>query len=146
MAVVREFKYQTSARRFLERSARCLTSTLKYAYELKFDEKPDYDKIRFLLKKTLLKHDQVPNYKFDWSFDHPDIDNNSGISSMMSSLAPSDNEISKDPINGLLSAKNREYPSDLYLNSRKERNIDYECSSESFNTVQDEDYSSVIVE
>lgn len=41
-------------------------SFLEYTYSLEFDETPDYNKIRFLLKKILLDNDLIPNNKFDW--------------------------------------------------------------------------------
>ena len=36
-------------------------------YELKYDEKPDYNKLRFLLTKILLDDEIVPSKKFDWN-------------------------------------------------------------------------------
>ena len=35
-------------------------------YALKFDEKPDYGKLRFLLTKNLLDEDMVINNDYDW--------------------------------------------------------------------------------
>ena len=35
-------------------------------YDLKFKEKPDYDYLRWLLKKNLLDIDVAPNKQFDW--------------------------------------------------------------------------------
>lgn len=110
MEKVRDFKNNASARRFLERSARCLTSLLKYAYELKFDEAPDYSKLRYMLVKTLLKHDEVPHYKFDWSYDHPDAETERGgspMSSAIESLAPGSETGSRIP-SGVLSGSRPE--------------------------------------
>lgn len=41
---------------------------LEYAYRLKFKERPDYQKMRFMIKKIMIESDFVPdNNKFDWS-------------------------------------------------------------------------------
>ena len=36
-------------------------------FNLKFEEKPDYDKLRFYLLKGLLDIDCVPNQSYDWN-------------------------------------------------------------------------------
>ena len=35
-------------------------------YALKFDEKPNYNHLRFLLQKNLMNKDMFPNKDFDW--------------------------------------------------------------------------------
>ena len=35
--------------------------------QLQFKDTPDYNKLRFLLKKTLLSSNQVPNKIYDWT-------------------------------------------------------------------------------
>ena len=40
---------------------------LKYAYKLGYTERPDYDKIKFMLVKILLSKNYIPDNKFDWS-------------------------------------------------------------------------------
>ena len=40
---------------------------IKYAYSLSFEEKPNYEKIKFMLKKILLDRNYLPENKFDWS-------------------------------------------------------------------------------
>ena len=35
-------------------------------YALKFDEEPDYSKLRFTLQRCLLERNLVPNKEFDW--------------------------------------------------------------------------------
>lgn len=44
-----------------------LLPLLKYAYALNFDEKPDYERIKFMLRKILIKRDFLPDRIFDWS-------------------------------------------------------------------------------
>jgi len=39
-------------------------------YSLKFSEKPNYNKLRFLLKKELLDLEKVPDKKYDWNQEH----------------------------------------------------------------------------
>ena len=39
----------------------------KKVYSIKFAEKPDYQKLRFMLTKILLDNEIVPSKKFDWN-------------------------------------------------------------------------------
>jgi hypothetical protein len=39
-------------------------------YSLYFSEKPNYNKLKFLLKKELLDLDKVPDKKYDWNQEH----------------------------------------------------------------------------
>ena len=48
------------------KNAPFLLSLAENIYELKFEEKPNYAKFRFLLVKNLLDKDLVPNDNFDW--------------------------------------------------------------------------------
>ena len=44
----------------------------KEIYKIEFHEKPDYNKLRFLLTKEMLKKDLTPTQKFDWNkFEQP---------------------------------------------------------------------------
>ena len=44
-----------------------LLPVMRYAYDLEFDERPDYERIKFMLRKILIKRDFVPDRVFDWS-------------------------------------------------------------------------------
>ena len=57
-----------------------LKPVLEYAYNLEFEEEPDYEKLKFMLKKMLLDENMNPINKFDWSFDHPKIADQSAAS------------------------------------------------------------------
>ena len=39
-------------------------------YSITFSEKPNYNKLKFLLKKELLDLEKVPDKKYDWNQDH----------------------------------------------------------------------------
>ena len=39
-------------------------------YSIKFSEKPNYNKLIFLMKKELLDLDKVPDRKLDWNQEH----------------------------------------------------------------------------
>ena len=39
---------------------------LNIVFNLKFDEKPDYDKLKFMLIKVLLDSNETPDKKYDW--------------------------------------------------------------------------------
>ena len=72
---------------------------LKYTYSLEYDDKPDYEYIRFMFTKIILDHGFLPDQKFDWSFedggDYQMIDDEDRHSSI-SSCDVSENE---DPDN-----------------------------------------------
>ena len=51
---ISEFKQNTPARKFFRSHAQAIGPLLEYAYELEFEERPNYNKIRWLLKKMLL--------------------------------------------------------------------------------------------
>lgn len=44
-----------------------LLPLLKYAYELKYDEEPNYSQLKFLLTKILLDKGHSLKIIFDWS-------------------------------------------------------------------------------
>lgn len=45
---------------------------MEYAYELKFNQVPDYAKLRFLIGKSLCDWDHIPDTKYSWVFDDRD--------------------------------------------------------------------------
>lgn len=47
-------------------ASRHLLSFVKAVLELDFDEKPDYNRLRFLLVKGLLDQNVVPDRHYDW--------------------------------------------------------------------------------
>ena len=51
----------------LDEASNKFMDLLNYAYSIEFLEKPDYNKLRYLLKKILLDIDQVPSPNFVWS-------------------------------------------------------------------------------
>ena len=61
---------------------------MQYAYDLEFDERPDYERMKFLFRKILIDKNYKPTVGFEWSLRqgvvfekiNPD-DNNSNISS-----------------------------------------------------------------
>jgi hypothetical protein len=44
-----------------------LIDILNYAYNLEFEEKPDYARLKFMLQKIMLDKEYIPNKIFDWS-------------------------------------------------------------------------------
>ena len=61
------YKLCTKAQEFCSNSTKFLYPLLKYAYRLRYTERPDYDKIKFMFMKILLDKDYLPDNKFDWS-------------------------------------------------------------------------------
>ena len=59
-------KLNKSARSYCKEKASHLASVLEYAYKIEYEEKPDYDFIRFELKKVLLNMNVVPKKVFKW--------------------------------------------------------------------------------
>ena len=43
-----------------------LTDFVTEVMSIEFDETPNYNKLRFLLTRTLLDVDKVPNKQYDW--------------------------------------------------------------------------------
>ena len=56
----KEFKCGKSPEQICRDEAKSFIEVLTYAQSLDFHEKPDYDKIRFMLKKIMLNIDQKP--------------------------------------------------------------------------------------
>lgn len=46
---------------------KCLLPLAEYIYSLKFEEEPNYNKIKFMITKNLLDVNIVPNYSYDWN-------------------------------------------------------------------------------
>jgi len=46
-----------------------LKPLLSYAYDLEYDEQPDYGRVKFYFQKILMDEDFYPDKKFDWSQD-----------------------------------------------------------------------------
>lgn len=64
--IVAKFKINTKAENFCSEKTRMFEPFLRYTYSLKFEETPDYNKLRFILKKILLDRDLMPDNTFDW--------------------------------------------------------------------------------
>ena len=64
---ITKYKIETSAKNFLNKKTMMLLPLVKYAYALNFDEKPDYERIKFMFRKILIKRDFLPDRIFDWS-------------------------------------------------------------------------------
>lgn len=64
---IAKYKINTKAKDFCNKQTNFLYPLLKYSYRLEFEERPDYEKMKFLLKKILLERDYLPDNKFDWS-------------------------------------------------------------------------------
>ena len=67
MKKIREFKTQTPAKDFLSKKAKHLIPMLSYAYDLQFEERPDYERLKFMFRKVLMDKDYLPDKIFDWS-------------------------------------------------------------------------------
>ena len=57
---MKKVKTESSASEYCQGKSIHLTPLLEYAYKIEFDAKPNYDEIRFLLKKVLLDMNQIP--------------------------------------------------------------------------------------
>jgi hypothetical protein len=44
-----------------------MAEILTYAYSLEYDERPDYNRLKFMMKKIMLDREYIPNNRFDWS-------------------------------------------------------------------------------
>ena len=64
---IKEFKIKTSARDLCQGKPSIIYPFLDYAYKLKFDEIPDYQKLRFMVKLVLIEQGFVPDNIFDWN-------------------------------------------------------------------------------
>lgn len=61
------YKVNTPAANFITKETEFLLPFLKYTYRLKFNERPNYSKLKFMLKNILIEREFVPDNKFDWS-------------------------------------------------------------------------------
>ena len=43
-----------------------MSPLLQFAYNIGFEERPDYNKIKFMLQKLQLDRDYLPDKKYDW--------------------------------------------------------------------------------
>ena len=67
MPKILEFKTNTPPEDFLGKRAKYLIPLLQYAYDLEFEEKPDYERLKFMFQKVLMDKDFMPDRVFDWS-------------------------------------------------------------------------------
>ena len=44
-----------------------LVHIVQYAYELNFEDEPDYALLKHMFVKILLERDQIPDKNFDWT-------------------------------------------------------------------------------
>ena len=59
---IAQYKITTTARNYLTEETKFLYPFLKYAYKIGYEERPDYQYIRFILKKILLDKNFIPDY------------------------------------------------------------------------------------
>ena len=63
---MKKHKIQMSAKKKCQGNSVHFQNILEYAYDIKFEEKPDYAYLKFMLKKILLEMDHVPQKMFNW--------------------------------------------------------------------------------
>ena len=87
---IARYKINTKPIDFVNNQTKCFLPLLRYAYKLEFEERPDYRRIQFLMKKILLNRDFIPNNTFDWSIQQEDRDhrNHGRLSSISSCGIP----------------------------------------------------------
>jgi len=68
---MKHFKSSKSSKEYCSGTAFPFADVLEYAYSIKFESAPDYDSIRFQLKKTLLEIEIIPEVAFSWKPMHP---------------------------------------------------------------------------
>ena len=51
---------------FTARKAKMLIPLLEEAYSYKYDERPNYGKLRFLLESILLNNETLPDKQYSW--------------------------------------------------------------------------------
>ena len=85
---IARFKIFTKAKDFCNEQTKFLSPLLKYSYNLEYTQRPDYNYLRFMLKKILLDRDYIPDTSFDWSLapgvSFPKVDPNERHSSISS--------------------------------------------------------------
>jgi hypothetical protein len=57
---IAKHKIKTKARDFLTDKTEFMYPLLKYAYCLKFEEKPNYEYLKFIMKKIMLDRNLIP--------------------------------------------------------------------------------------
>jgi serine/threonine protein kinase len=62
-----KIKKSLTANDLCTEEAKYLLPFAEEAFDLEFDERPDYCKLKFMLKSILLNKDVVPDLYFDWS-------------------------------------------------------------------------------
>ena len=67
---IANFKIITSAKDFLSQRTKFLLPLLEYAYKLGFDERPDYQRMKFMFRKILMEKDYKPEVGYEWSLRH----------------------------------------------------------------------------
>ena len=82
-----------------------MVEILSYAYNLEYEERPDYNRLKFMFKKILLDQEYIPNNKFDWSVHlKPYIKNNRNL--RHSSISSCDLQTDEIPLLELNNWKN----------------------------------------
>ncbi len=61
------YKLFTKPEDFCDKRTSFLVEILTYAYSLEYDERPDYNRLKFMMKKIMLDREYIPNNRFDWS-------------------------------------------------------------------------------
>ena len=64
--IMKEFKIKTKAEEYCQEKAIYFTPILEYAYEIGFKDRPDYTKLKFMLKKMVLDLNLIPTEVFNW--------------------------------------------------------------------------------
>jgi hypothetical protein len=52
---IRRYKIKTKAKDFLTKKTMILLPFASYAYDLEFEERPDYEKLKFFLRKIIMQ-------------------------------------------------------------------------------------------
>ena len=69
-------KLTSKPKKFLgDGDIQCLLPILTEAYKYKYEEQPDYGKLRFMLEKILMERDHAPNTKLSWFIDRKSVKN-----------------------------------------------------------------------
>lgn len=69
---VKDYKYKAKPEEFCSGNSSHLIEILRYVYTIEFKERPDYEKIRFMLKRVLLDLNLSPQEAFEWRTVHKD--------------------------------------------------------------------------
>jgi hypothetical protein len=63
---MKKLKENQTAKEYCKGKAIHFAEILEYAYGLEFEEEPDYNFLRFMLKKIVLNMDMAPKKCFEW--------------------------------------------------------------------------------